>query len=412
MVVRETDDVGSGASMSEQVLFRLRQDILHGKLTPGSRLPSLRLLSDQFDTSLNTIQRAVSELVQDGFLETNGRAGTHVTPHPPHLTRIGVGFATAPGYSVSHWSKFHQAIHLSLQAARLGNGQRFVSFFRLSDSGCSSAGQQELEDDIRRHRLAGMVMVGPAWSMDMQSQLIDPTLPRICISRSGESSIPSIMPDSSAWLDRALGTLAGRGRKRIAFIDDMADGLSLHDNRRTDLLMRKAGEAGVISEPVCHQHGSVNNPHGISQAVRLLMSLPADRRPDGLVICDDNLIDPAVHGLLQSGVSVGSVEDGGDVDVVAHANFPFTVAAPYPLIYIGYDVRWMLARARDIILDRRTAEYAPMANADILTPVITADEFNLYNDPLNAGSRSDAHKPHASAPDVRHVHPGAYSSGS
>ena len=61
------------------LLATLKQDILGGKYGEGSLFPSERALRIRFGFSRNTIQHALRELTQQGFLESRRGAGTFVT---------------------------------------------------------------------------------------------------------------------------------------------------------------------------------------------------------------------------------------------------------------------------------------------------------------------------------------------
>lgn len=360
---------------------KLRHRIASGFWRPGERIPNREDLVGHFGVSLTTVNATLLELKEEGFVVARGRSGTFVTDNPPHLTRFGVAFPFSPGFPGNLWSWFHQAVHLEAQGARLQNERRFVFFFNLADSDRANPAQIELHDDVQNHRLAGLIMVGQAYGLEGSTRAMDPVLPKVCIGESGDPSIPSIVPDYDAWLRRAVETLAQRDRRRIALVCHQSHATPVVETSYIDRFMRIATDAGVTSEPVFCHPGNLAAPQAVSQAVRLMLSLPPERRPDGLIIGDDNLINHAVHGLVQSGISVG---DGGDLDVVAHANFPYTVSAPVPLIYQGYDVRWMLARAVELLHEQRVMPALQQsARRTVLMPVLQGQEFTLHENPLD-----------------------------
>jgi len=357
-------------------------------MKPGERLDTSRDMAERYGASRPTIQRAISELVRDGFIETKGRGGTFICDQPPHLCRFGVAYAQAPGFPNSLWSKFHEAIHLEVQRVRLDEGRRFVSYFKLIDQSESNPSRIELTEDIRRHRSAGLIMAGPAWVMEHYTRVIDPKLPRVCLGESGDPAVPSIVPSFEGWLRQAIDELVARGRKRIAWIDFNANAVDPLDTTSVDKLMRLTQDAGVTSLPIFYQPASTQSPQGVSQVIRLLLSLPESQRPDGIMVSDDNLVQDAVHGLVQSGLRVGPKETGGQLDVVAHANFPYPIKSPLPLINLGFDVRLMLARAMDVLVEQRAEQthseqpHATELNREIILSPVLEQNFDRYNDPL------------------------------
>lgn len=340
----------------------------------------MRDLTRRFDTSLNTVQRAVADLVREGFLETRGRAGTFVSATPPHLARFGLAFLTSPAADVASWSRFHQVIYGESQCARLARGRRFVHYLNLLNREESNPSQIEMVEDIACHRLAGLLLVGAAGMFEHRTRAMDPELPRVCLGHSGDPDVPAVVPDMESWLRRAIDALVRRGRRRIALIELQAHGSDMHDTSTVDRLMRFTAEAGAASEPVFYQPGTTTAPMSVSQAVRLLMSLPRNRRPDGLIVSDDNLVQHAVHGLIESGAQIG---DGGTVDVVVHANFPHAVAVSAPLIHLGYDVRWMLARAIELLDEQRGVPLDERPrNREVVCPILSQCDIHAHVNPL------------------------------
>lgn len=62
-----------------QIIEHIRLAIVSGELSPGSRLPSVRDLAAQAEVNPNTMQRALSELDQIGFVNTNRTGGRFIT---------------------------------------------------------------------------------------------------------------------------------------------------------------------------------------------------------------------------------------------------------------------------------------------------------------------------------------------
>ncbi|MFJ5869354.1 GntR family transcriptional regulator [Streptomyces parvus] len=73
-----------------QVAERLRKEIADGFWAPGAQLPVERELADTLAVSINTLRRAVSELVDEGIVQRRQGAGTFVSP-PPEASPAGAG---------------------------------------------------------------------------------------------------------------------------------------------------------------------------------------------------------------------------------------------------------------------------------------------------------------------------------
>ena len=57
------------------------------------------------------------------------------------------------------------------------------------------------------------------------------------------------------------------------------------------------------------------------------------KHPDALIIYDDNIVDFAMAGILDAGV---------DVEIIAHANFPWVDCSGVPHTRLGYDMHELL----------------------------------------------------------------------
>ncbi|PYE20468.1 GntR family transcriptional regulator [Paraburkholderia silvatlantica] len=71
-----------------QICERIRTAIAAGHLRPGDRVPALRSLATQLNTARGTVELAYTILVDEGYLQMRGAAGTYVSPSlPASVTR-------------------------------------------------------------------------------------------------------------------------------------------------------------------------------------------------------------------------------------------------------------------------------------------------------------------------------------
>lgn len=56
----------------------LKNEIITGKINSGSKLPSIRELSNQFKVNCNTIQRAYKEMEREGIVHVERGMGTFI----------------------------------------------------------------------------------------------------------------------------------------------------------------------------------------------------------------------------------------------------------------------------------------------------------------------------------------------
>ncbi len=74
-----------GTPVYEQVLYAAKKAIVSGQLKPGDAFPSVRTISKALTVNPNTIQKAVTILKNEGFLEVQPGVGTIVSrPSQPN----------------------------------------------------------------------------------------------------------------------------------------------------------------------------------------------------------------------------------------------------------------------------------------------------------------------------------------
>src|SRR4029453_10091842 len=64
--------------LPRQLYGALREAILAGRLSPGTRLPASRVLARDLGAARNTVVAAFEQLVAEGYLASRGGAGTRV----------------------------------------------------------------------------------------------------------------------------------------------------------------------------------------------------------------------------------------------------------------------------------------------------------------------------------------------
>lgn len=67
----------------DQLRVQIIEGIRDGRLSPGTRLPTVRELATQVGLAVNTVARSYRELESAGVLETRGRYGTFVARADP-----------------------------------------------------------------------------------------------------------------------------------------------------------------------------------------------------------------------------------------------------------------------------------------------------------------------------------------
>ena len=73
--------VRSAFPLQEQLYQRIRTAIAKRQLVPGEKLPSVRTLASELGVARGTVDTTYARLAGEGYLLSQGPAGTIVSPH-------------------------------------------------------------------------------------------------------------------------------------------------------------------------------------------------------------------------------------------------------------------------------------------------------------------------------------------
>ena len=326
----------------DRIAAWVRQKIVKGAWRPRDRMPSRETLLARFKVSSPTMQRAMDQLLEDGFIVAHGPRGTFVAERPPHQYRIALAFAPEQ-QDPSGWSNLWTSLLAAARKVSRPGPFRFEPYLGI-DRHLDSEGAWRLQRDIERGALAGVIM--DHYSVRQANALGLPRkgIPAVSVlTATGSAKMPALYPDLDAFFDGALARLKVAGCSRIAAVvlgnNDMWSGLPE--------LERRYAAAGVEWRPEWVQ--GVPTMPGFdwgAHAARLLMAGPRGQRPDGLIVADDNLAAPVASGLQASGVRVPR-----DLRVVAQANWPTLPDVALDFEWFGFDMCDLLDRAVRTIHD-------------------------------------------------------------
>jgi DNA-binding LacI/PurR family transcriptional regulator len=328
----------------------IRLEIIDGVYASGHRLPTRSEIGAKFGVGAATVQKALETLAQDGFVEARARAGTFVAERLPHLCNYGIAVPAG-----SRWSLVYKSVW---DAAGIVNGEgklRFMEYFTSREIGSRGPAAQ-LCQDVTSRRLGGLILIGPAAIKDLAGTpaLEQQGMPRVQDQAQPETDYPSIFMDTAgSFVTRALQYFTARGRRRIAHIQLLSE-----ITKR-----RAAGEAlarsGVELRPYWMQSVSAGSLYDtVPNVINVLMQLEGDKRPDAMVVHDDNLVEHVATGLMAAGVKVPD-----EVEVVAHFNYPSPAPSVLPMKRLGFDCRVFLRKCIEVLDMQRRGETPPARTA-------------------------------------------------
>lgn len=323
----------------DDVVATLRSRICTGIHGAGAALPTVRELALELDASVPTVSRALGLLIEQGFISTDGRRGTHVVEHPPHLHHVALVLPDLPDahghYANLHWQSLAGA------ARQLGsNPIASIETFHALNRHHEMADHQRLVAAVRDQRLAGLVLCEP-FQGDEWLDLDQITVPIIGSVTTTRPDRGVIRLNQSDFRRRALAHIRACGRRRLAVVMDASLG-ALHAISELRAAVRDYG----IECPAHHILAApLSVPGWARHAAHAVMQGPEAQRPDALLVCDDNLVDEAIIGLDAAGVSADAL------DLVTHANFPSTPPTGWAVTRFGWDQCEFLRDATQAIAD-------------------------------------------------------------
>lgn len=79
MLEKEKIEFNESIPIYLQIMDKIRQEIISGKLPPGTKIDPVRTLAGRFSVNPNTVQKALVELEDEELLYTQRTAGRYVT---------------------------------------------------------------------------------------------------------------------------------------------------------------------------------------------------------------------------------------------------------------------------------------------------------------------------------------------
>lgn len=333
MITSPSINTNRQAPKHDGITDKLRSAIARGKLKPGERLPVRTELESQLKASRMTVQKALDELIRDGFVVSKGKLGTFVSDTPPCLNQYGLVLPHSPTHP--RWNGYHDALLYSLHELNESMQQQIKVYYSVDHP--TDTNYQALYEDVKSKRLAGLMFAEGPINLPHTDLMHNQKLPMVA-SMSGKPSaglehLVSCGFDIQSSFDLALKILRERQCRRVGVIL-----LSKAREMLTGFIPQTMEKNGFTFNPVFCQSASMEYRDEARYVVRLMMSLPKEQRPDGLFISDDNLVPAVCRGLIESGIKVGQ-----ELQVAAHRNYPSQSQQMLPLHEVIYDIRQLLA---------------------------------------------------------------------
>ena len=334
------------------IVSDLLKRIHSGELVPGDKIPSLVDLGKTYGASTHTVQRAIVNLRERGYLETKSH-GSSVADYPPHLSHFGLVFP--PHVNKKHYFAVleKEATELSSTTSADGMKRRFSFFHDDGRTDEKMRPDSDVASAVAEHLVGGLIFITPTPYLHVIARN-NPGIP--CVSLIGDA-VPGVPNIRSSWsLEYALDILKAKSRRRVALLINIFRG-----EESVEEFIRMAEEHGMTSSPRWIHGIHWENAHWGRTCMQLL--LHGSDTPDALILSDDNFVPHATAGIAMSGVKVPE-----ELTVVAHTNFPYPTRSEVPVIRAGTDVRLLMKTAVETIEAMRRGE--PVPDENVLPPCV------------------------------------------
>lgn len=321
------------AAKQQRLAGDLVQRICRGELRPGDALPTLSDLQSQYGLALKTVQRSLEQLKASGILTSRRGSGTFVAAAPPMLRRFALVFEKhrdMPG----GWSQFYEAMW---QAAPTVGARHGVSIERYAGvtNGPYAIDTARLADDMQGYRIGGLIMGVPAFALRGTAAMEERVVPAVGVQSglsAGDGLDAAVYPDFSSFARRSLAWLKARGCQRPAVVAQSDVYLD-----HFDVLLDEMREAGFEHEPWWFQAVPQTAPRMATNAVLAMINPTQARRPDALIIIDDQISAAAMRA-----VAATDLRPGHELQLVTFRNFPSAEPLLPDRTLLGFDAHDVL----------------------------------------------------------------------
>ncbi|MEI8247908.1 MAG: GntR family transcriptional regulator [Lentisphaerota bacterium] len=302
-------DKNSKTALSVQVSEKLIASIRGGLLTPGKRMPGIRLLSKKFGTSHSTIIEALNMLGKQNYIERIPGKGTFVADdigHELNLTKLVFPFpesAIGPQIGLENWetvSAFYrgmltQAINLHAE----------ISFLHFDEAKTEVSLSRQLR---RLNDFDGGIFVGEQLD-HLFNGLIAKNKPCVALSSWLYADAASVFEDVNESFNNISSLLSERGYKKLRILSHAKPEANLADDAnkkyKIDIAIQTAKAKGIIAGHAMVYNLKDNSDSAIDVLFAKLMPGLKDRQ-EAFFAIDADTIPPVYRFAAKKNLKIGS----------------------------------------------------------------------------------------------------------
>lgn len=331
------------SQVCEEVASLIRDKIRSGEWQAGFKLPVRTELISLLNSNNYTIQNAIKQLEEEGYLTVGARkSGTRVSESPPHSSSYYLIFPE----EVNHWGYFWKA--LAEEAQKKSDTSCQIKCVHRINHLNSINDVQKMIANVQNKSVAGLIFTSSADEFINTPLLDTPGIPRVAISYPNRlPGIPKIKLGLEDFIDQAVAHLVAQGRKKLAILSP--------DTNIANRFIKASKTHRLQVNNAWIQFPRLGLKESSRNTVEMILSPIHTHRPDGLIIADDNLIEGAVEWLSNSKLSFPD-----DLSIVTLNNFPHTVPCNIPTTRFGFNIpsllEMLISRLQDVSKGKKIVE--------------------------------------------------------
>ncbi len=315
-LTREQILLPDGGSRRRQIADFFRNAIIAGTYRPGDHLPGMRALAGQLGVGVGSVQWAMNQLANEGWIQRCRGSGTIVCEQRAELTTIGLFHFS---YGVLGANPFGRLLIEAVEA----ECHRRKLHFRLYLERLENRSAEPILAAYRRREFQAAIVLG---LHDLIKKEVE-RLPIPC------AVLSERFPDNR-FEEAAVSAVAANGGQRLALIYTFT-----RRSRQTQLrnFTRLAGACGLGFAPERDAFTpSAQIPPGDTELTQrfgyeLMLQLwrRPGPRPDSLVVYPDDLVPGVLMALLELGIQVPN-----ELRLFLHRNAERRMLCPVDCVFV------------------------------------------------------------------------------
>jgi len=335
-----------------QISEQIRDLIISGRLSPGTKLPASAELATKWQTHAATIHAALTPLVKEGLLTRQPKIGTFVSKRRTRLSDVGIYYDS--NIWLNQANGFKRAVHVEL--ARLLEAERINVKVWFDPRGEKQRGKVwgDLARAVDRREVQAVI------ATDVPDDVVSwlQSLPVLASYFTYAPVRNRVLLDFDQFAEASVALLKEQGCRSAGIISILEPGKptsAVSASASSDFYAHftevcQAQGIEVRSEWMRTAHGFVRDESQEEFGYKEFKQIwRQPRRPDGLVVFPDTSVPGVIMSVLEQRVDVPK-----DLKLVAHKHAELNFLCPLPITFL-YSSTGQIARALLSQIERQFA---------------------------------------------------------